>query len=78
MPDTYTLSFKNFRSLEDVSLEVAPLTVVYGPNGSGKSSLLYGLLTLRNFLTNPNQNMPSLFSYPSISLGGVVKRVRGC
>ncbi len=71
MADTYTLSFRNFRSLEDVSLEVAPLTVVYGPNGSGKSSLIYGLLTLRNFLTNPNQNVPSLFSYPSITLGGL-------
>ena len=71
MSDKYTLSYKNFRSLEDVTLEVAPLTVVYGPNGSGKSSLIYGLLTLRNFLTNPNQNMPSLFSYPSISLGGI-------
>ena len=71
MADTYTLSYKNFRSLEDVTLEVAPLTVVYGPNGSGKSSLIYGLLTLRNFLTNPNQNIPSLFSYPSISLGGL-------
>ena len=70
MFDTYTLSYKNFRSLEDVTLEVAPLTVVYGPNGSGKSSLIYGLMTLRNFLTNPNQNMASLFSYPSIALGG--------
>ena len=71
MSDTYTLSFKNFRSLEDVTIEVAPLTVVYGPNGSGKSSLIYGLLTLRNFLTNPNQNIPSLFAFPSISLGGL-------
>ena len=71
MPDTYTLSFQNFRSIEDATIEVAPLTVVYGPNGSGKSSLIYGLLTLRNFLTNPNQNISSLFSYPSISLGGL-------
>lgn len=70
MSDTYTLTYKNFRSLEDVTIEVAPLTVIYGPNGSGKSSLIYGLLTLRNFLTNPNQNVPSLFSYPSIALGG--------
>ena len=70
MPDTYTLGLKNFRSIEDTMVEIAPLTVVYGPNGSGKSSLIYGLLTLRNFLTNPNQNVPSLFSYPSISLGG--------
>ena len=71
MSDTYTLSFRNFRSLEDVTLEVAPLTVVYGPNGSGKSSLIYGLLTLKNFLTNPNLNIPSLFAYPSITLGGL-------
>ena len=71
MPDTYTLGFKNFRSLEEATIEVAPLTVVYGPNGSGKSSLIYGLLTLRNFLTNPNQNVPSLFAYPSVALGGL-------
>lgn len=70
MPDSYTLGLKNFRSIEDATVEIAPLTVVYGPNGSGKSSLIYGLLTLRNFLTNPNQNVPSLFAYPSISLGG--------
>ena len=70
MPDTYTLGFQNFRSLEETTIEVAPLTVVYGPNGSGKSSLIYGLLTLRNFLTNPNQNVPSLFAYPSVALGG--------
>ncbi len=70
MSDTYTLGLQNFRSIEHATIEIAPLTVVYGPNGSGKSSLIYGLLTLRNFLTNPNQNIPSLFSYPSISLGG--------
>ena len=64
MPDTYTLGFKNFRSLEEATIDVAPLTVVYGPNGSGKSSLIYGLLTLRNFLTNPNQNVSNFFSYP--------------
>ena len=70
MSDTYTLSLKNFRSIHDASIDIAPLTVLYGPNGVGKSSLLYGLLTLRNFLTNPNQNVPNLFSYPTISLGG--------
>ena len=70
MPDTYTLHLQNFRSIRDARVEIAPLTVVYGPNGSGKSSLIYGLLTLKNFLTNPRQNLPSLFSYPSISLGG--------
>ena len=70
MSDTYRLQFQNFRSIRDATVDIKPLTVVYGPNGSGKSSLIYGLLTLRNFLTNPAQNVPSLFSYPSISLGG--------
>ena len=71
MADTYTLHLQNFRSIRDAKIDIAPLTVIYGPNGSGKSSLIYGLLTLKNFLTNPNQNVASLFSYPSISLGGL-------
>ena len=69
MSDKYTLQLKNFRSIRDAEIDIAPLTVVYGPNGSGKSSLIYGLLTLKNFLTEPNRNLPSLFSYPGISLG---------
>ena len=77
MSDTYTISLKNFRSIRDATVDLAPLTVIYGKNGSGKSSLLYGLLTLRNFLSNPNQNMPSLFTYPSIQLGGFNEVVHG-
>ena len=69
MPDKYTLEINNFRSIRSASVDIAPLTVVYGPNGSGKSSLIYALLTLKNFLTNPNLNRPSLFTYPSLSLG---------
>ena len=77
MSDTYTLKLENFRSIRDASIDIAPLTVVYGPNGAGKSSLIYGLLTLKNFLTNPNQNMPSLFSYPTLSLGSYEEVVTG-
>ena len=76
MSDTYTLHLENFRSIRDAKVEIAPLTVIYGANGSGKSSLIYGLLTLRNFFTNPAQNIPSLFSYPTISLGGLREVVR--
>ena len=76
MADTYTLHLENFRSIRDVTVEIAPMTVIYGANGSGKSSLIYGLLTLRNFFTNPAQNVPSLFSYPTISLGGLREVVR--
>ena len=76
MSDKYTLHLENFRSIRDANVEIAPLTVIYGANGSGKSSLIYGLLTLRNFFTNPAQNVPSLFSYPTISLGGLREVVR--
>ena len=71
MSDSYAIRLQNFRSIRDATVDIAPLTVVYGQNGSGKSSLIYGLLTARNFLSNPNQNVPSLFSYPAISLGGM-------
>ncbi|MEQ1505529.1 MAG: AAA family ATPase [Myxococcota bacterium] len=33
------VSVKNFRSLKEVHVDLAPFTVVVGPNGSGKSSL---------------------------------------
>ena len=77
MSDTYTLKLQNFRSIREASIDLAPLTVVYGPNGAGKSSIIYGLLTLRNFLTNPNQKVPNLFSYPTLSLGGYNEVVSG-
>ena len=70
MSEKYTLEISGFRSIRSASVDIAPLTVIYGPNGSGKSSLIYGLLTLKNFLTNPNRNLPSLFNYPTIDLGG--------
>ena len=76
MADTYTLHLENFRSIRDATVEIAPLTVIYGANGSGKSSLIYGLLTLRNFFTNPAQNVPSLFSYPDDQPRGLREVVR--
>ena len=72
MADTYTLHLQNFRSIRDAKIDIAPLTVIYGPNGSGKSSLIYGLLTLKNFPDQPQSEFrQSLCSYPSISLGGL-------
>lgn len=35
-----TIRIQNFKSLEDVTLELAPTTVFLGPNGAGKSSVL--------------------------------------
>lgn len=64
------LGIKNFRSIRQQEVELAPITVVYGPNGAGKSSLLYALLTLRNVAMNPNQKSNGFFNYGFANLGG--------
>jgi energy-coupling factor transporter ATP-binding protein EcfA2 len=43
------VSFKNFKSLKAVTIDLAPLTVLVGPNGSGKSSVLQGIHLLSRF-----------------------------
>lgn len=64
------LHVKNFRSISELDeLEVAPVTLLYGPNGAGKSSLVYSLLTLKNFILNPNQLPNGLFNYIFANLG---------
>ncbi|HEU4412869.1 MAG TPA: AAA family ATPase [Polyangiaceae bacterium] len=40
------VSFENFKSLENVSLDLGRLTVLVGQNGSGKSSVLQGIYLL--------------------------------
>ncbi len=64
------LIVRNFRSIEETDLELAPITVVYGPNGSGKSSLLYALLTLRNVALMPNTATFGFFNYGFVNIGG--------
>lgn len=41
--------FQNYRSLQDVTIDFGPLTVLVGPNGSGKSSVLHGLMGRGDF-----------------------------
>jgi AAA15 family ATPase/GTPase len=61
---------KNFRSIENQDIELAPLVVIYGPTASGKSSLLYSLLVAKNFLLNPNQQLDGFFNLGFQNLGG--------
>jgi AAA15 family ATPase/GTPase len=63
------LIIKNFRSIRDQRLSLAPVTIVYGPNGSGKSSLLYAPLVLRNLALNPTQSLSSLLNLGFMSMG---------
>jgi predicted ATPase len=60
----------NFRSLRNASLPLGKINILTGANNSGKSSVLYGLLSLRNFLLNPNQSLDAVFTLPFLNLGG--------
>jgi predicted ATPase len=43
MSSSNVIKIKNFKNLEDVSVELKPLTFLFGPNGSGKSSFIKAL-----------------------------------
>ncbi len=43
-----TLSFGNYRSLKDIWIPLAPITVITGPNGSGKSNIFRALALLKS------------------------------
>ena len=63
------LHIKNFRSIENLSLHLAPITLLYGHNGTGKSTALYAPLTLKNIVTNPMQPVDDFFQYGFANLG---------
>ena len=63
------LHIKNFRSIKQLDLELAPITILYGHNGTGKSSALYAPLTMKNIVLNPNQDVSGFFNYGFTSLG---------
>ncbi len=64
------LHIKNFRSIKELDMEIAPITVLYGHNGTGKSSILYAPLTLKNIVLNPDPDVSGFFDYKFASLGG--------
>jgi len=64
------IDIKNFRSIEQASIELAPLVLLYGPTASGKSSLLYALQVIRNFVINPNRPADGFFHLGFMDLGG--------
>ena len=63
------LHIKNFHSIENLSLHLAPITLLYGHNGTGKSSALYAPLTMKNIVMNPEQPVDDFFEYGFANLG---------
>ncbi len=74
-----TIKIKNFRSLEDVEIELAPTTVLVGPNGAGKSSLLKLLKFVGiNLLQSQVDNWPKIkYKSNEINLGDFNSLVTG-
>lgn len=74
---------QGFKSLRDVQLSFAPLTVIFGPNATGKSNLLEALLllsrvvnerTLGEAFSSPLRGYPhEAFSFPEGGLEGLLK-----
>lgn len=65
------VEIKNFRSIADSKIELAPITLLYGVNGTGKSSVLYALPIFKNIAAlNPNQPIDSFFNLTFLNLGG--------
>lgn len=64
------IKIKNFRSVNEAKIDLAPLTLFYGPNGSGKSSILYAPLIFKNIILNPNQAVDTFFNVFVANFGG--------
>lgn len=54
MSNIKRIRIKNFKNLEDVEIEVKPLTFLFGPNGSGKSSFLKAMMFLSKNISPVN------------------------
>ena len=50
------LKIKNYKSLENIEINLQPLTVLIGPNNAGKSNIFDSLKCLRELLSQPQQN----------------------
>ncbi|MEN3015373.1 MAG: AAA family ATPase [bacterium] len=60
---------KNFRSIKEQEVELAPIVILCGPTGSGKTSFLYSILAFKNLVTKSNQPIDQLFNFNFINLG---------
>ncbi|MCH9036693.1 MAG: AAA family ATPase [Chloroflexi bacterium] len=71
------ITIKNYKSLENVTLNLGPLTVLVGANGSGKSNILDALMFLKSMVT-PEQLAHEVLEprgrYESVVWGGEIKR----
>jgi predicted ATPase len=68
------LRVRNYKSLEDVTIPLRPLTVFVGPNNAGKSNILDCLLFLRELLELGAPSVHSRGGFQYLVWGGDLKR----
>lgn len=68
------LKVRNYKSLEDVTIPLRPLTVFVGPNNAGKSNILDCLLFLRELLELGAPSVSSRGGFRYLVWGGDLKR----
>ena len=69
------LYLENFRSIVKEQVELGKITILTGPNNTGKSSIIYGLLALKNVVSNPTQSLDGCLTPGFINLGGFSQTV---
>ena len=69
------LFLKNFRGIEQQTLDLGRINILTGANNSGKSSIIYGLLALKNIVLYSNQSLDSFLNLGFLSLGGFTQTV---
>src|SRR5437773_4974144 len=51
----HSFRVRNYMSIIDVSVDLAPVTVLVGKSGTGKSNFVHSLRLLRDLLSSPQQ-----------------------
>lgn len=82
MSNIKKINIRNFKNLEDITIDIKPLNFLFGPNSSGKSSLLKALMflienTKLNMYERTKYNMKNeidLISYKDIVSGNNIEK----
>lgn len=70
------LTIRNFRSIEDATVELGKFTVVVGPNGSGKSNFVDALVFVRDLAKDAEQAVATRGGFGSVLRRGKRRDLR--
>lgn len=65
-----SIRIRNFKSIEELEIELAPLTIFVGPNGSGKTSILEAIALMKQASVSNQSPLQSLQGELIVFQGG--------